>query len=148
MKKSIFYLLSVAVILTSCTPVTQQEKEKIVENPTQNEQEIMASHLSLRVIQSVCTKLANFRDQLDGVKDPRTTDLMLVSELTGGFEHIELLYIVSRYGRDIGKDAIYEKCVKYLYLFNDGEGYGIIYFVIPDSKEMCDGKSQEWLISS
>lgn len=74
MKKSIFYLLSVAVILTSCTPLTQQEKEKIVENPTQNEQEIMASHLSLRVIQSVCTKLANFRDQLDGVKDPRTTD--------------------------------------------------------------------------
>jgi hypothetical protein len=133
---------------TSCIPTKLPEQRVGIDEERQNEEEIMTSLMSLNEIRSVCLRVASFRDQLDGVMDSRVAVEGLLSRAVGGYSYLELLYIVRRYGNDIGQDLTYDKCVKYLYFFNDGEYFGWIHSVIPDSKQKCEGRSQEWLLSS
>jgi hypothetical protein len=141
-----YLLIAVSLLDISCIPNLSADKSVMVcEGASKND---TSSNMSLSEIRSVCNRLANFRDQLDGIEDPRVTNELLLSSSVGGYGYEDLLYIVRRYGSDIGIDGIYEKCAKYLYLFNDGEYAGAIDEVMPDLKLKFAGRSQEWLLDS
>jgi len=104
--------------------------------------------MSLDDIKSVCKKMEKYRDQLQGIEDPNVFNEINLSKSVGGYSYQNLLYIVRRYGREIGNDLTYEKCEKYLYLFNDGEYAGAINRVLPSTKSKYADKTQAWLLSS
>lgn len=147
--KSMINCLVIAVFLfleISCSPKSSVGQPIVVyEDDLSNK---ASSTMSLHEIRNVCKRLANFRDKLDGITDSRVTDEIMLSNSVGGYGYEDLLYIVKRYGKDIGTDGIYEKCTKYLYVFNDGEYAGAIDKVMPDLKLKFAGRSQEWLLRS
>jgi hypothetical protein len=150
MKLFLAFSVTISWLFTSCiskSSIAQSVMRNEDYEPNLSSKDKIISMMSLSEIKLACGRLTNFRDQLKGIEDIRTFDEIELSRSVGGYGYEELLYIVSRYGKEVGKDKTYEKCVKYLYLFNDGEYSGAIERVIPESKSKFEGKSQEWLLN-
>lgn len=147
MKFLSFGLLTAILFSAGCISKNSTRHPIVTTDSNLNSENQITNALSRYEIESVCKRLANFRDQLDGIMDTRVSDEVLLKNEVGGYGYIDLLYIVRRYGQEIGSDTTYEKCVKYLCIFNDGEYSGVIDRILPYSTKF-KGHSQEWLINS
>lgn len=99
-------------------------------------------------IRIVCGKLLRYRNSFRSVQGPKLVDEIALMEATGGYSYQNLLHIARHYGDTIGEDSTFEGCVKFLWLFNDGEYAGAIEKVIPNSKEKYVSRTQTWLLTS
>lgn len=147
MKCLFLHLLIIVLCYTNCVPQHTANPGIVTVNSNSPSEDQISVNLSLREIETVCKRLENFRNKLDGIMDPRVSDETLLEKELGGYGYIDLLYIVKRYGQEIRIDQVYENCVKYLYIFNDGEYAGLIDEVLPYSTKFR-GRSQEWLVNS
>jgi hypothetical protein len=144
-----FFVLFVITLAVGCS-VDELQNHAISENSVESQENLYQDpslSMSFHEVSIICNKLANFRDQLDGVMDPRLNEGSLI-EVCDHYDYVDLLHIVKKYGESIGKDKIFTKCVKILYFFNDGEYGGWIDDIIPESTKMCKDHDQNWLIES